>query len=163
VSSKGFLSTSIWTSLAAAMWPRSASSPSLTSIMAVAPSLAASGPASYGGGGGGRGGGRPAGAGGPAARTGRPPRPVPRPPGHRALVTGTRTRAHHRAAAAEVTEAGHGQQPRGRTRRVAAGHAGAGPHALRGQALGQPAQPGNGQAGRGGEGDEQAGRHGAHR
>ena len=37
------------TPLAAATWPRSASRPSLTSIIAVAPRFAASGPASYGG------------------------------------------------------------------------------------------------------------------
>ena len=42
-------SRSTSTPLARAMWPRSASRPSLTSIMAVAPRVAASGPASYGG------------------------------------------------------------------------------------------------------------------
>ena len=48
-SSKAAECRSIATPLAAATWPRSATSPSETSIIAVAPACAAAAPAAYGG------------------------------------------------------------------------------------------------------------------
>ena len=114
------------TPLAAATWPRSASRPSLTSIIAVAPSSAASGPAAYGGrGAAGRRRARSLAAVGRrgAGDAGREQRQAGRrvaegPPRRPRRLAGAG--AEHRAAASQVAECGHRQDHGVAARRVAA-------------------------------------------
>ena len=168
------LSTSTWTPLASATWPRSASRPSLTSIIAVAPSSAASGPASYGGAGrrcaatssaSGSDGGSPPGArpaaSPPAGGRGRPrsgraarPRPPGRPAGRQSGAP---------AAARQVAECGHRQDHQVGARRVAADDARARPGRLRREPVRQVGGPAGGQRARRGQRDEQRRVHRAHR
>ena len=119
------VSSSIPTPLAIATWLRSATSPSLTSTIAVAPSSAAVGPSAYGGSGRRCAATSDTGERKPRAEHGQPGGGPAEPAGDRDHVAGAGAGPGHRRAALQVAERGDGERqrvdrgPRRRRRTVA--------------------------------------------
>ena len=82
--------------------------------------------------------------------------------GHGDQVAGGGAGAQDRGAAGQVAQDGGDEQDGSGAGGVPADHGRAGPGALGREAFGQVASPGHGQVGRGGQRDQQSGRHRAH-